>query len=214
MDLKTYEERQAEERKELERRRARLNTIAAGLIKQPAFAGFTGKHQNDMSYEPALDLKHADGRTLYLSTTRHEKAPRLYVAGRYPHDSKGRYVEVRNAPRISIALDREIADIGKDIARRFLPDYQARFNEVYAQVEKQNERHKKLLWVGKRLAERLDARFDPDRVDGDVHLTEYRPERISVRTYDGERFSLDVELTSEAQLNQILDILKPRKEGH
>lgn len=207
---KTYEEKQKEEKETLDRRRKRLAIVAAGIVERNGFFEFKVKDLAD-NYEAAIDLVAPDGRVIHLTASRYEKLDRLRVTGRFPHDAKGRYVEVRDRPEITIGLDRSIDAIHKEIARRFLTVYQEKFDHVIAQIQTQNERHKKLLWVGKRLAERLDARFDPDRVDGDVHLTEYRPERISVRTYDGERFSLDVELTSEAQLNQILDILQPRK---
>ncbi len=206
-----YEERQKEEADQLQRNRNRLDTVALGLTFLEPFKGFRIV-KPDERYDVCVDLEAKDGRLIHLYVGRREKPARLRVTGRYPHDSKGRYVQVRNAPEVSVALDRAVDDIGKDIARRFLPDYQARFNDVAAQVKTQNEQHVKLVAVGKRLAARLQARFDETRVDHEVHISEYRPDRIAVKTYDGERFSLEIDVKSEGDLNKILDVLNPHKD--
>jgi len=211
MTTLTFEQKQQAEQDEKVRRKNRLFTIAIGLTAQNAFKGYrVVKKENE--FDISLTLQDADGHVIHLSADRYGSEGRLFVSGSYPQPARGGYQSITGAPSVTVALDKDIDRIGKDIARRFLVDYFAKHADVAGQVAQANARHEKLIAAGKRVAARLRVNLDETRINGEIEVSGYRPEWIKVNSYDGESFKLTVELKDEALLNRLLDVLNPRKE--
>lgn len=110
-------------------------------------------------------LADSEGRTFRISPD-WQRGDRLQVSGDYPTTKLGesRAAVYRGEPNpdITISVSRQPAAIAQDIARRFLPEFHARWAVVAQRVREADEYDAKLSTLKSRLVAAIDGASDKD----------------------------------------------------
>jgi hypothetical protein len=149
----TYQERDAREQRERDAFNKTLPLIATKLGDALGTDWAVSVKPNDLSYDTGvLVAKAADGRQFEAIATYLNQA-RFTVSGTYPRDARGEMHFPYNVsrPSITVAVARGGAALGREIKKRFLPEYDALFTDMSDTNRRNDEFHARRLAVAQEM---------------------------------------------------------------
>ncbi len=103
-------------------------------------------------------MRRDDGASFIVAVGGYRLEGRAAIRGVFPKFKNGQIYSTSKRPSITVAADRSPAAIAKDIARRFLPEYEPVFAEALAYVTRTDNAQGEAERVATRLADALGAR--------------------------------------------------------
>lgn len=172
----TYQERDARERRERETFNAALPKIARELSGELFSAGANDwavsvKQTDDSRFSTStLVVKASDGREFDVHAT-YQDLDRFTVSGTYPRDARGEMHFPYNVarPSITVSVSRGGAALGREIKKRFLPEYDAIFATMSDTNRRNDEFHTRRLAV----AQEMGIAVGKSVTDGEREISFY-----------------------------------------
>lgn len=221
--VKAREEEERTRRYEEERAREReVQVQAFNKMKEVLIAaGFTPE-TNTSETDNSISGENADGEGIWLRTDNPYRPTRIEIAGEYPRDRSGGYVQVSRVdprdsrgwttswggPRISVSINKSTPQIVNDINRRFMPAYRERLKAVRDKIEQMNQYEDLTLNTLKSLSNKeldnYDTRNSMFRFDGAGNV--YGTVKVN-----GDRVEIELHSLNPTQAKAVLDFLQKKE---
>jgi hypothetical protein len=149
----TYLERDAREQRERDVFNETLPLIATKLGDVLGTDWVVSVKPNDSRFDTGvLVAKASDGRQ-FEATATYLNQERFTVSGTYPRDARNDIHFPYNVPRpsITVAVARGGQALGREIVKRFLPEYDALFTTMSATNRRNDEFHARRLYVAQEM---------------------------------------------------------------